>query len=235
LDSWIQRQIEDLPRDQRSVAEAILTRSENPTTLEAALALIHLRAEGATTHLLAALESTSVHVLLESVDDWNTSLILEDTEGTPHLAVFSSQDQAETARQDYGSAAYQSVPVDTVLLCRSIGGTLGLAINPHDDVLSFHLSPTIFAHLRESFEERSTPTVGAYYSVLAGNSGYNIARVDQADLTLTLTWIETNAPTRPRELLDGDYPSEVFEVSPKAFQRWVPLRLYGAIPRARKY
>ena len=235
MDSWIQQQIEDLPRDQRSVTEAILARSENPTTLEAALALIHLRAEGATTYLLAALESTSVHVLLETPEDWNTNLILEDTEGTPHLAVFSSQDQAEAARQNYGPTAYQSVPVDTVLLCRSLGGTLGLAINPHDDVLAFHLTPTIFSHLRKSFGERSAPAVGAYYSVLAGNSGYNIARVDQADLTLTLTWIETNSPTRPHELPDGHYPSEVFEVSPKAFQRWVPLRLYGTIPRARKY
>ena len=230
MSSLEQRVLADLAPQQRSTAEAILARSESETlpaqALETALALIHVRADNATACLLSVLARTVVFVLLRDPDDWDTVLILEDDNDAPYLGVFSSEAQAEIARQDYG-AAYQSTAIDVALLCRSLHGALGLAINPHDDVLAFKIAPDIFEHFRQSLRGRSQPVLGRHYSVLAGTSGYHAVRVESVTPTLLqLTWIETGWPMRPEsidtEIVDQQ-PSEHCEVSPTAFQKWLPL------------
>ena len=222
--------LKSLTPQQRSTAEAILSRSEIDTlpakTLETALALIHVQADQATANLLSVLARTVVFVLLKDPQDWKTLLILENESGDYYLGAFSSEAQAETARQDYGMF-YQITAIDVALLCHSLSGALGLALNPHDDVLSFEISPEIFTHFRKSQAERGEPIQGSYYSVLAGQSGYHAIRVDSVTPTLIkLTWIETGWPMRPHRIDSNalaKHPSVPCEASPKAFQKWLPL------------
>ncbi len=230
MSSTEQQLIENLTSPQRSTVEAILARSECHTipakALETALALVHVHADDATAHLLSVLARTVVFVLLKDPQDWDTLLILENAEGTSYLAAFSSEAQVETARREYG-ASYQSTAIDVVLLCRSVGGKLGLAINPHDEVLSFVIAPEIFAPFRSSLRERSKPVPGNYYSVFAGSSGYHAARIDSATASLLkLTWLEAGWPMRPANIdleTCTNYAPKSCETSPKAFQRWLPL------------
>ena len=231
VDALGQNTLSQLPSDQRSIVEAILARSPAETAsaqaLELALALIHVRASGATACLLETLERAVVYVLLENPDDWQTVLILETETGCPHLAAFTSEAHAAIAVQEYGGR-YVITAVDAVLLCRSLKGSLGFAMNAHDHVLAFEISPEIFGHFRQVLQDRSLPVAGAFYSMLAGEPGYHVARIDQLGESLTLTWIETAFVMRPATVsrdIDQYYPSERCEVSSKAFQRWLPIRI----------
>ena len=226
-----QQLLELLDSERRQVVDAILSRSdqEYPSArcLDLALALIHVRAEGAVACLLSTLERSVVHVLIGTPDDWSSVLVLDDEAGQGHLAVFTSAEQAQIAVQDYG-ASYENAPIDVVVLCQSLGGEAGLAMNPHDEVLAFELPPDIVRTFRAAVAQHGVPEVGVYYSVLASLAGYQCARIDSIEEKLALTWIETEWPMRPAHVSEAFCalcPSQSCEVSGEAFSRWQPLRI----------
>ena len=223
--------LEQLSSKNRSTLDAIVARSleEAPSAqaLQTALALLHLRAPGASAHLLTTLERTTVHVLLGDPEDWQTLLIFDTADSQPHLGVFTSEAQVAIARQEYGTHLHD-LAVDTALLCKSVSGNIGLALNPHDDILSFELSPAIFAGFRQAMDEKAAPDVGSAYSVLSKDHSYHAAIIQgQSGDVLSLSWIETAWPIRPITILQPkllQHPQHPVEASIKAFQRWLPIR-----------
>ncbi len=225
------RLMNDLDEERRQTVEAIVSRSaHNDATariLDQALALLHVRAEGAVTHFLTVLELAMVHVLVRDPENWSSVLVLDDADGRSHIGVFSSDDQAQIAAQHY-DASYRAIPIDVVLLCECLDGEVGLAFNPHDEVLSFELSPEIFHQFQDAVFEHGEPEPGAYYSVLEGEGGYQCLRVLALGETIMAEGMRMGWPMRPRSLslstCEG-LPREKRELSRDGFQQIHPLRI----------
>ncbi len=219
-----------LDSSRKGQVEAILARSFEPTTegrhLEQALALVAVRAQGAVACLLEILERSVVRILLRDPDDWTSVMLLDGDRGS-HVGVFTSDEQATIASKAY-RAGETVRAIDMVLLCRCLQGNVGMAVNPHDEVLSFLLEPIMFAQFRQAVAHDGELCEGEYYSILSGE-GYQCLRVDRLmDDRVAVSRYETKWPNRPQTVSASaceQQPRSSCEERASELNRWLPLKI----------
>ncbi len=193
--------------------------------LELALALVHLRAPGAMTSLLAALENASLYLLVNKAGDWNHPLILENASSEPFLAGFTSESAADAGRQAFSR---QRVPeqVDVAQICQAVNGVLGLVLNPHDETMALHLAPDPFGKFRDVVRTHGAPEVGGIYSVRLPDGGCHLLKILLLEKGGIHARLDSQSLTdRPTDVVTPSLHSswEHLAVTYATFAAWSPL------------
>lgn len=199
----------------KEVVSALEAGHGNP--LEGALVL-HLTQETQETlaQFLIFFGNSDVWMLNKTSERLGDPVMTQGSDGSPYVAVFSSQERAAAALSEWKLTHRPSV-ISSSELVFGLAPHMGLVLNAHHPHLQWSFPPARIADLRKLFERSYGYEAGGIYSVW-GRAAYQVVKllsVDEGGVHLRMyanTWLERPSTIDPTALTLGGADDPAFSI-----------------------